>query len=983
MADFTPTYTQVLPRPPFRFWAQKVLPTVYDDSLSYYELLTKVVDYLNQNVDDINNLNTNVQNIYDSYVLLQDWVNNYIDNEMPALVRQKLDEMAEDGTLTNLISLYIDPLIEAQNVTIADNFASQNARITAEFETQNTTIRTSIGEQNTNIAVLDARVSEFLADHTGEASVDTEVADIRVANTGITYTTAGDSVREQVNNLQNIIGLELPLVRATDFEQGSLTTNGRNDFDDSERHDYRIRSAGFYKVEVGRYYKVSIESENPIQYSVSWYTAPDHHENRTGSTGVFYDSGSVFRVTDETSPYIRFLMRWGSDWDTTEMSPADMTGIKVETLNGDINERLVALETADSETDRIIGITLPTVLKSEFEQGSLTSNGRNDFTSSERHYYRIRSMGFYKLDVGRSYKLTLNADAPMQYSISYYTEPDLTVNRTGSLGSFYDSGTSFKITDETAPYIRILLRWASDWDITEISPADLDGISLELTKTVDERITDLELNIVTPSLDYVLGSDMIKRQLKVTELGTLSLYQSFCKYNGNYYSTNGDAIAVQNSSFSETNRATLDVGHGNSFQLGSNGMAYISGWDDQTVYVIDLANLTIDSTITLPTIGYTTAAIDDVNKIAYIFQRDSRPNTDAQYNFITYDYENETIISTRKINTFQAMQACDFYKDRIVVLWGSSTSEKGYRVYDTSGNTLATYHLPSISDNEPEGVCIDRDSEVLLISDVNKKIYEISLNSGDFETGTVSLAYSGFYKNKSLSILGDSISTYAGYIPSGNANFYTGSNCGVNSVNDTWWKKVINAFGMSLKMNNSWSGSRVTTTGGNDSAGCMSRCQNLGSNPDVIIVYMGINDFNNEVGLGTYDGNGAFPETTTTFREAYAIMLNKIMTAYKSSEIWVCTLPPCERNGDVGAPEKNGNNVLLNDFNEAIRNLANVFGAKILELAKCGLTYQNMNLYMGDFNTSTSAGLHPNANGHTKIANNNIWQMDSSCTTRY
>ena len=331
-----------------------------------------------------------------------------------------------------------------------------------------------------------------------------------------------------------------------------------------------------------------------------------------------------------------------------------------------------------------------------------------------------------------------------------------------------------------------------------------------------------------------------------------------------------------------------------------------------------------------------------VNKIAYIFQRDSRPNTDAQYNFITYDYENETIISTRKINTFQAMQACDFYKDRIVVLWGSSTSEKGYRVYDTSGNTLATYHLPSISDNEPEGVCIDRDSEVLLISDVNKKIYEISLNSGDFETGTVSLAYSGFYKNKSLSILGDSISTYAGYIPSGNANFYTGSNCGVNSVNDTWWKKVINAFGMSLKMNNSWSGSRVTTTGGNDSAGCMSRCQNLGSNPDVIIVYMGINDFNNEVGLGTYDGNGAFPETTTTFREAYAIMLNKIMTAYKSSEIWVCTLPPCERNGDVGAPEKNGNNVLLDDFNEAIRNLANVFGAKILELAKCGLTTKHI-----------------------------------------
>lgn len=31
----------------FRFWCQKVLPAVYDDSLSYYELLCKVIKKLN------------------------------------------------------------------------------------------------------------------------------------------------------------------------------------------------------------------------------------------------------------------------------------------------------------------------------------------------------------------------------------------------------------------------------------------------------------------------------------------------------------------------------------------------------------------------------------------------------------------------------------------------------------------------------------------------------------------------------------------------------------------------------------------------------------------------------------------------------------------------------------------------------------------------------------------------------------------------
>ena len=32
----------------FRFWCQKVIPLVYDDSLSYYEVLCKVKDKLNE-----------------------------------------------------------------------------------------------------------------------------------------------------------------------------------------------------------------------------------------------------------------------------------------------------------------------------------------------------------------------------------------------------------------------------------------------------------------------------------------------------------------------------------------------------------------------------------------------------------------------------------------------------------------------------------------------------------------------------------------------------------------------------------------------------------------------------------------------------------------------------------------------------------------------------------------------------------------------
>lgn len=39
---------------PFHFWSQKVLPLVYDDSLSYYEVLGKVTERLNDLIGVIN-----------------------------------------------------------------------------------------------------------------------------------------------------------------------------------------------------------------------------------------------------------------------------------------------------------------------------------------------------------------------------------------------------------------------------------------------------------------------------------------------------------------------------------------------------------------------------------------------------------------------------------------------------------------------------------------------------------------------------------------------------------------------------------------------------------------------------------------------------------------------------------------------------------------------------------------------------------------
>lgn len=103
--DYTPTLGDYKELKPFRYWCQKVLPLVYDDSLSYYELLCKVVDYLNKTMEDVDTLHDDVDNLHDAYVLLQNYVNDYFDNlDVQEEINEKLDAMAQDGALSGILA---------------------------------------------------------------------------------------------------------------------------------------------------------------------------------------------------------------------------------------------------------------------------------------------------------------------------------------------------------------------------------------------------------------------------------------------------------------------------------------------------------------------------------------------------------------------------------------------------------------------------------------------------------------------------------------------------------------------------------------------------------------------------------------------------------------------------------------------------------------------------------------------------------------
>jgi hypothetical protein len=110
----------------FKFWCQKVLPIVYDDSLSSMELMGKVVDYLNKIIDEqkelvdmfspvggtITELQTEIKNITDEIEKVKkgDYVSlylgsliSYIDRNLQQLVSRIVKfisfELDESGSL--------------------------------------------------------------------------------------------------------------------------------------------------------------------------------------------------------------------------------------------------------------------------------------------------------------------------------------------------------------------------------------------------------------------------------------------------------------------------------------------------------------------------------------------------------------------------------------------------------------------------------------------------------------------------------------------------------------------------------------------------------------------------------------------------------------------------------------------------------------------------------------------------------------------
>ena len=80
----------------FRFWCQKVLPLVYDDSLSYYEVLCKITKYINNMIDDDNKFIEDVEELKAEMKIVQKWIENFDTSYLETLVQEYLAKVIKN-----------------------------------------------------------------------------------------------------------------------------------------------------------------------------------------------------------------------------------------------------------------------------------------------------------------------------------------------------------------------------------------------------------------------------------------------------------------------------------------------------------------------------------------------------------------------------------------------------------------------------------------------------------------------------------------------------------------------------------------------------------------------------------------------------------------------------------------------------------------------------------------------------------------------
>lgn len=206
--------------------------------------------------------------------------------------------------------------------------------------------------------------------------------------------------------------------------------------------------------------------------------------------------------------------------------------------------------------------------------------------------------------------------------------------------------------------------------------------------------------------------------------------------------------------------------------------------------------------------------------------------------------------------------------------------------------------------------------------------------------------YSLFH-GKTISVMGDSISTIKDKIPSGNALYYDNTTGKEMTFERNYWGDIITRFGAVEGIDEAWSGSTIGSKAA--SMASKDRINKLDDNgtPDVILYYGGSNP---DSSVGTFDPDADYAKTVdwaqsySDTASAYAASLQRMKETYPDAEI-IAIIPYYEQNN---IPKQA----------EVIEQIAKHYDITTIDLRE--LRNQE--------GISPNNALHPNMDGHSQIA---------------
>lgn len=176
--------------------------------------------------------------------------------------------------------------------------------------------------------------------------------------------------------------------------------------------------------------------------------------------------------------------------------------------------------------------------------------------------------------------------------------------------------------------------------------------------------------------------------------------------------------------------------------------------------------------------------------------------------------------------------------------------------------------------------------------------------------------------NLRVSILGDSYSTFEGYLtPDTNAVWYwnSESECtDVINVRQTWWHQLLRETGMKLCVNNSFSGATICNTGYDrvdysDRSFC-TRLNRLES-PDIILIFGATNDEWAHSPIGEYKYESWTSHDLYSFRPAMAYMLEHLIDHYPNVRLYFIL-----------------NDILSDDINQSVLTVCQHYNVPVIRL---------------------------------------------------